>query len=100
MDVTVEIPLTRFGEWMTFNLNAERDLGDGSCLMAEIYPEMDDEGNTIYCADLYKAKRNYSGLLHDNEDLKRETFGYLWDAVRFCETVDLGEIETTNEQRL
>ena len=97
MDVTVEIPLIRFGEWMTFNLIAERDLGDGLCLVAEIMRETDDEGNTLYCADLYKAKRNKIGLLRDKENLRRETFGYLWDAVRFCETVDLGEIETTNE---
>lgn len=97
MDVTVEIPLTRFGEWVTFNLIAERDLGDGSCLVAEIMRETDDEGNTLYCADLYKAKRDKMGLLHDNENLRRETFGYLWDAVRFCETEDLSEFGITNE---
>ena len=97
MDVTVEIPLTRFGEWKTFNLTAERDLGDGSCLVAEIMRETDDEGNTLYCADLYKAKRDEIGMLHDNENLRRETFSSLWDAVNYCETVDLGEFGITNE---
>lgn len=82
---------------MTFNLIAERDLGDGSCLVAEIMRETDDEGNTLYCADIYKAKRDEIGLLHDNENLRRETFSNIWDAVLYCETVDLGELETTNE---
>lgn len=88
----------RFGElWSAYTLTATKDLGDGLCLVAAIMRETDDDGKTWYCADLYKAKRSKFGLLHDNENLRRETFSSLWDAVNYCEMVDLGEAETTNE---
>lgn len=35
--------------------------------------------------------------LGDRKTLKVETFNNLWDAIQYCETVDLGDIETTNE---
>ena len=95
MDVTVEIPLTRFGEWKTSNLTAKRYLGDGICLLASIQQEVDDEGESRYCTTIYRKEYNRYGLLQNHKLLRRETFGYLWDAVHYCETVDLSEFGIT-----
>ena len=37
------------------------------------------------------AKR---GTAFEQKILKQDVFGYLWDAVRFCETVDLDGLIT------
>ena len=97
MDVTVEIPLKRFGNWEAHSFSAERELGDGTFIAASILYELDEDDKSWYNAFLYIEKRGEYGQLIEQKLLKQDVFGYLWDAVRFCETVDLGEIETTNE---
>lgn len=86
--------LERFGErWKTFNFIATKDLGDGTYLLASITqsPEINE---TNYYTVIYRVEHNRA--THRNI-LRRETFSNIWDAVRYCETVDLGDLETTNE---
>lgn len=100
MDVTLEIPLKRFCEqWKAFNIIATKDLGDGTCLLASITHglEIKDINETHYITVIYKGEYNRYGMIGNRKLLKRETFGNLRDAITFCETVGLGEIETTNE---
>lgn len=96
---TITIPMERFGErWTAYTLTAAKDLGDGYSLVATISYGWDEGIRKIqYRTAVYKAKRGVLGSLHSHENLKQETFGNLLEAVRYCETVDLGEIETTNE---
>lgn len=90
--------MQRFGElWSAYTLTATKDLGGGSCLVAAIIQDKDDEGKINYCTDIYKAERGEYGLFHSPDHIKRETFSNLWDAIRFCETVDLSEFGITNE---
>ena len=98
---TITIPMGRFGErWTAHTLTAAKDLGDGySYSMVATISYGWDEGirKIQYRTAVYKAKRGVLGSLHSHENLKRETFGNLLDAVRYCETVDLSEFGITNE---
>lgn len=100
MEKTTIIPMERFGKlWKTFKIIATKDLGDGTCLIASITQsmEIDYSDETRYITVIYRGEYNRYGMIGNHKLLKRETFGYLLDAITFCETVDLGDLETTNE---
>lgn len=98
MEKTMLIPMERFGAWNTFNLIATKDLGDGTCLLASITRSIEfaDIDENVYCTVIYRADYDRYGQFADPKRLKLETFSNIWDALTFCETVGLGEIETTN----
>lgn len=87
-----EAPLKRFAKWSTYRLSSVKDLGNGRCLLAAIQQEVDKEGESRYYTTLYRAEYNRYGLLYHHKLLKEEIFDDPLDAVRYCETVDLGEI--------
>ena len=94
MYVPAEILMMKLGEWKTLNLTAERDLGDGTCLLAAIQKEVDKEGERRYRTTIYRVEYNRDGLIQNCELLRLETFGYMWNAIRYCEEVDLGDLIT------
>lgn len=87
----------RFDQWRTYSLSSVKDLGDGTCLLAAIQQEVDEEGESRYCMTLYRAEYNRYGLIQNHKLLKREILDDPLDAVRYCETVDLSEFGITNE---
>lgn len=95
MEVTVEIPLKRFGNWEAHSFSSEKELGDGTFLAASILYELDEDDKSWYNAFLYIEKRGEYGRLIEQKLLKQDVFGYIWDAIRFCETVDLSEFGIT-----
>lgn len=99
MKKTMIMPMERFGEWKTFNLITTKDLSDGTCLIASITRSLEiaDIDETVYCTVVFRADYDEYGQFANPTRLRLETFSNIWDAVTFCETVDLGEIETTNE---
>lgn len=84
----------RFDQWSTYRLSSVKVRGDGTCLIAAIQQEVDEEGEIRYCTTLYRAEYNRYGLLQNHKLIKREILDDPLDAVRYCETVDLGEIIT------
>lgn len=92
----------RFENWQTIVLSGHRRLNDGTYIMALITTvRIEDDalwhkvyiyrGRYFSCADRRQNK------LGDRKTLKVETFNNLWDAIHYCETVDLGEFGITNE---
>ena len=93
-------PTWRFrGQWNKFYQSALKDLGDGTCLLASITQDVDlEDFTTTYCATIERADYLHPyGLIRNRRILKRDTFSNLRAAVIFCETIDLGDLETTNE---
>lgn len=86
----------RFDQWETNRMRSECDLGDGSYLVAGVIlcplGDPDERYETIIYLERYDDNR-----LVERKQLKHAAFSNIWDAVLFCETVDLGEIETINE---
>ena len=92
----------RFENWQTIGLSGHRRLNDGSYIMALIATvKIEDDalwhkvyiyrGRYFSCAD---RRRHQLG---DRKTLKVETFNNLWDAIHYCETVDLDVFGITNE---
>lgn len=87
----------RFEEWETNRMSSGCDLGDGAYLVAEVLfdPSVDDDER--YATTIYLEHYDDNNRLTDRKQLKHAAFSNIWDAVLYCETVDLGKIETTNE---
>ena len=86
----------RFDRWKTYRMRSECDLGDGSCLVAEVLldPFWEDE---CYATAIYLERYDDDGFLTERKQIKNADFSNLFDAARYCETVDLSEFGITNE---
>lgn len=84
----------RFEEWETNRMCSERDLGDGAFLVAVVIlcplGDPDERYETIICLERYDDDNR----LTERKQLKHAAFSNIWDAVLYCEMVDLGEIIT------
>lgn len=87
----------RFDKWNTSRLFSERKLGDGNYLKAEVFfdPFADDDAK--YITDIFRERYDDDNRLTDRKQLKHAAFSNIWDAVLYCETVDLSEFGITNE---
>lgn len=96
MDKKQKMSQRRFDQWETNRLHSECDLGDGSYLVASVIlcPLGDDDER--YDTTIY-LERYDDDRLTERKQLKHAAFSNIWDAILYCETVDLGELETTNE---
>lgn len=99
---TLLVNRQRFENWQTPVLSGRKRLNDGSYIVALITTaRIEDDalwhkvyiyrGRYFSCADRRQNK------LGDRKTMKVETFNNLWDAIQFCETVDLSEFGITNE---
>lgn len=97
---TLLVNRQRFENWQTPVLSGRRRLNDGSYIVALITTvRIEDDalwhrvyiyhGRYFSCADRRQNK------LGDRKTLKVETFNNLWDAIHYCETVDLSEFGIT-----
>lgn len=91
----------RFENWQTPVLSGRRRLNDGSYIVALITTiRIEDDALWhrvyIYHGRYFSWADRRKNQLGDRKTLKVETFNNLWDAIHYCETVDLGEIEPTN----
>ncbi len=86
----------RFKEWETSRMRSECDLGDGAFLVASVILSPLGDADERYDTTIY-LERYDDDRLTERKQLKHAAFGNIWDAILYCETVDLGEIETTNE---
>lgn len=99
---TLLVNRQRFENWQTITLSGRRRLNDGSYIVALIITvriEYDALWHKVYiyhgryfCWDDRRQNK-----LGDRKTLKVETFNNLWDAIHYCETVDLSEFGITNE---
>lgn len=87
----------RFEEWETHRMSSECDLGDGAYLVAEVLfdPSVDDDER--YATTIYLEHYDDNNRLTDRKQLKHAAISNIWDAVWYCETVDLSEFGITNE---
>lgn len=97
MDKKQKMSQRRFDQWETHRMYSECDLGDGAFLEAEVLfdPLWDDD--KCHVTNIYLERYDDDNRLTDRKQLKHAAFSNIWDAVLYCETVDLGEIETINE---
>lgn len=87
----------RFEEWRTSLIRSERKLGDGTYLKAEVFLDPFADDDAKYITDIFLERYDDDNRLTERKLLEHTAFGNIWDAVNYCEAVDLGEIETTNE---
>ena len=97
MDKKQKMSQRRFDQWETNRMRSERDLGDGAFLVAEVILCPLGDPDERYETIIYLERYDDDNRLTERKQLKDAAFGNIWDAVLYCETVDLGEIETTNE---
>lgn len=87
----------RFEEWETHRMSSECDLGDGAYLVAEVLFDPFGDDDERYATTIYLERYDDDNRLTDRKQLEHTGFSNIWDAILYCETVDFGEIETTNE---
>lgn len=87
----------RFDQWETNRLRSECNLGDGSYLVASVILCPLGDPDELYETIIYLERHDDDKRLTERKQLKHAAFSNIWDAILYCETVDLGEIETTNE---
>lgn len=96
MDKKQKMSQRRFDQWETNRMRSECDLGDGASLMACLIlcplGDPDERYETIIYLERYDDDR-----LTERKQLKHTAFSNIWDAVLYCETVDLGEFGITND---
>lgn len=83
----------RFDQWETNRMRSECDLGDGAFLVAGVILCPLGDPDELYETIIYLERYDDNRLV-ERKQLKHAAFGNIWDAVRYCETVDLGEIIT------
>lgn len=87
----------RFKEWETSRMRSECDLGDGAFLVASVILCPLGDPDELYETIIYLERYDDDKRLTERKQLKHAAFSNIWDAILYCEMVDLGEIETTNE---
>lgn len=87
----------RFDPWETSRMRSECDLGDGAFLVASVILCPLGDPDELYETIIYLERYDDDNRLVERKQLKHAAFSNIWDAVLYCETVDLGELETTNE---
>lgn len=99
---TLLVNRQRFENWQTITLSGRRRLNDGSYIVALITTiRIEDDALWhrvyIYHGRYYSWSDLRQNKLGERKTLKVETFNNLWDAIHYCETVDLSEFGITNE---
>lgn len=97
MDKKQKMSQRRFEEWEAERVYSECDLGDGVYLEAEVSFDMNAEDDNRYATNIYLERYDDDNRLTERKQLKHAAFSNIWDAVLYCETVDLGEFGITNE---
>lgn len=97
---TLLVNRQRFENWQTPVLSGRRRLNDGSYIVALITTiRIEDDALWhrvyIYHGRYFSWDDRRRNKLGDRKTLKVETFNNLWDAIHYCETVDLSEFEIT-----
>lgn len=97
---TILLNHQRFENWQTIVLSGHRRLNDGSYIMALITTvriEADALWHKVYIyrGRYFSCADSRSNNLGDRKTLKMEIFNNLWDAIHYCETVDLSEFGIT-----
>lgn len=96
MDKKQKMSQRRFDQWETHRMYSECDLGDGAFLEAEVLLDPLGDDDKCYATNIYLERYDDNWLI-ERKQLKHAAFSNIWDAILYCETVDLGELETTNE---
>lgn len=99
---TLLVNRQRFENWQTPVLSGRRRLNDGSYIVALITTiRIEDDALWhrvyIYHGRYFSWDDRRRNKLGDRKTLKVETFNNLWDAIQYCETVDLDVFGITNE---
>ena len=87
----------RFDQWETNRMRSECDLGDGAFLVASVILCPLGDPDELYETIIYLERYDDDNRLTERKQLKHAAFSNIWDAVLYCETVDLGEFGITNE---
>ena len=100
MKATLLVNHQRFENWQTPVLSGRRRLNDGSYIVALITTIRIEDDALWHKVYIYRGRYfSFSDLLQnklgDRKTLKVETFNNLWDAIHYCETVDLSEFGIT-----
>lgn len=86
----------RFKKWETSRMRSECDLGDGAFLVAGVILCPLGDPDELYETIIYLERYDDNRLV-ERKQLKHAAFSNIWDAVWYCETVDLSEFGITNE---
>ena len=97
MDKKQKTSQRRFEQWETNRLRSECALGYGSYLVASVILWPLGDPDELYEAIIYLERHDDDKRLTERKQLKHAAFSNIGDAIRYCETVDLGDLETTNE---
>lgn len=85
----------RFKEWETSRMRSECDLGDGAFLVASVILCPLGDPDELYETIIYLERYDDDKRLTERKQLKHAAFSNIWDAVLYCETVDLSEFGIT-----